>query len=235
MVVLLRYTKDTMSELSQEYFDQHFDDLIRAVKEGFDATASKKELDEVRQELKQEIQGVNKRVSGLEFAVGQLAAEVKEFVAVVKKQDTEYVELKVKYHELEIRITKLEGLQPATAWHIFGIPVYCFQVINKGFTHRKLPWGAFLLVFIFSYVNSQPAYQARKNANSEKIKIAGIAIHSWYAPSQAHDRGSAVQTRSLCQSNDNDAKETELRIAQNRPCSFVERHGSNGIYSGYWP
>lgn len=96
-----------MSELTKEYFDQHFDDLLRAVKEGFDATASRVEFQEMRKELKSDI-------SDLAFKLGQLADEVKEFVVIVKKQESEYVELKIKYHELEKRVVRLEaGLQAA--------------------------------------------------------------------------------------------------------------------------
>lgn len=87
-----------MSELTKEYFDQHFDDLLRAVKEGFDATASKEELKRVQED-----------VTDSQYTLGQLASEVKDFVSIVKKQETEYVELKVKYHQLDERVTRLEA------------------------------------------------------------------------------------------------------------------------------
>lgn len=40
-----------MSELTKEYFDQQFEELLRAVKEGFDATASKEELKRVQEDV----------------------------------------------------------------------------------------------------------------------------------------------------------------------------------------
>ena len=121
-----------MSELTREYLDQRldakfaeerqatferfdrkfedkFDELLRTVKQGFDASATKQEL----QEVKQDITDLRKEAQGIRWELSQLTQTVNSLIQEFRRRDEEYVELKVRCHELEQRVARLEGFQPA--------------------------------------------------------------------------------------------------------------------------
>lgn len=120
MDITQEYLNEKFDKIDQKFqaSDDKFEELLKTIKIGFDACATKDEMNKGFQQLRAEMTTkteMKKEFDDLQFQISQLAETVKEFVETVKKQDAEYVELKVKYHELEQRVAKLEGLQPAVS------------------------------------------------------------------------------------------------------------------------
>ena len=99
-----------MSEipLTKEYFDEQFDVLTRAVKEGFDGTATTVALDQVKADLsgvKDDLSGVKDDLNGVKADLNGVKADLKE----VKQQANRIEATMVTKSYLDDKLADLNG------------------------------------------------------------------------------------------------------------------------------